>query len=196
AEAVLTELFASLLNHPQLGPTDNFFTSGGTSLQAMRLLDLIARRLGPDLSPAAVFLHPTPRDLAAHLEPSPSRTSNLTPLTVDLDRPPLVLIHAIGGTVFDYFKLAADLAGTFTVYGLQAPSLTQPTLARPATIAGLASQYTDLIRADRPDGPYLLGGWSMGGVLAYEIGRRLESAGERVALLALLDPPYAVPLDI
>ncbi|HXS65860.1 MAG TPA: amino acid adenylation domain-containing protein [Streptosporangiaceae bacterium] len=193
-EAVLTELFASLLNQPQLGPTDNFFTSGGTSLQAMRLVDLIATRLGPDLSPAAVFLHPTPRDLADNLGPSPSRTSNLTPLTVDLDRPPLVLIHAIGGTVFDYSKLAADLAGTFAVYGLQAPSLTQPDLAHPATVADLAAQYADLIRAGQPKGPYVVGGWSMGGVLAYEIGRRLESAGERVALLALLDPPYAVPL--
>lgn len=197
AESVLAELFASVLHCDHVGPTDDFFVIGGNSLQAMRLIDRIAKRTGHDLPLATVFLHPSPRDLAEHLEPSPTTPFNLTPLTVDLDRPPLILIHAIGGTIFDYAKLATDLAETFSVHGLQAPALSRPDLgstASAASIADLAVQYTELIRADQPNGPYSLGGWSMGGVLAYEVTRLLEAAGERVALLALLDPPYAVPL--
>ncbi len=232
AEAVLTELFASVLNRPQVAPADSFFASGGNSLQVMRLVDLIAKRTGHDLTPATVFLHPTPRDLATHLAANPSspaapptaasptgtatltsaataaspagptRTAtptsaaSLIPLTADLGRPSLTLIHAIGGTVFDYVNLAADLTGTFAVYGLQAPGLTQSRPVPPATIDGLVTHYIDLLRAGLGDQSYCLGGWSMGAVLAYEVARRLEAQAAPVPLLVLLDPPYSVPRGV
>ncbi|HET7012556.1 MAG TPA: amino acid adenylation domain-containing protein [Streptosporangiaceae bacterium] len=195
AETVLADLFAAALNLPHVNPTDNFFATGGNSLQAMRLVDLIANRTGHDLSPAAVFLHPTPRDLADHLEPGPASSISLIPLSSDLGDPPMVLIHAIGGTVFDYAKLAADLADTFSVYGLQAPGLTQSQPSHAASVADLATRYIELLRAELPDGPYCLGGWSMGGVLAYEMARQLETEAEHLPLLFLIDPPYAVPLS-
>jgi amino acid adenylation domain-containing protein len=220
AEAVLVELFAAVLSHPHLNPTDNFFTSGGNSLQAMRLADLITTRTGHDLTPAAIFLHPTPRDLANHLatdassrpatdasgrpvtgangylatgasgRPSPA---NLVPLTTDGSRAPLILIHAIAGTVYDYADLASGLARTFSCYGLQAPGLTQPPPSQAASVADVAARYIELLRAELPDGPYCLGGWSMGGVLAYEMARQLEAQAEHVPLLVLIDPPYVVP---
>ncbi|HEX9623888.1 MAG TPA: amino acid adenylation domain-containing protein, partial [Streptosporangiaceae bacterium] len=214
AEAVLTELFAAVLNHPHLNPTDNFLASGGNSLQAMRLADLIASRTGHDLTPAAVFLHPTPRDLADHLAADPSdrpatstsdrlatgvsgRPSpvNLVPLTADVSRTPLILIHAIAGTVYDYVDLTSDLADTFTCYGLQAPGLTQPRPDQAASVADVAAHHIELLRTDLPDGPYCLGGWSMGGVLAYEMARQLEAKAENIPLLVLIDPPYAIPLS-
>src|SRR5262249_17860850 len=144
AEAALTELFAGVLEDPQLGPADNFFTSGGNSLQAMRLVGLIARQTGHDLSPAAIFLHPTPRALPTPLAAGPSNPSSLIPLTAELSKPPLVLIHAIGGTVFDYAQLATDLTGAFAVYGLQSPGLTQPGQVQAVTVADLATRYIDL----------------------------------------------------
>ena len=105
---------------------------------------------------------------------------------------PLFLVHAIGGTVFAYLPLAGELASTFRVYGLEAPGLSGP-----AGLAGglddLVSDYTKRIRAKQASGPYYLAGWSMGGVLAYEIASRLERAGHQVALLALLDAPFAMP---
>jgi thioesterase domain-containing protein len=55
------------------------------------------------------------------------------------------------------------------------------------------ANYFELIRQDQPDGPYRLAGWSMGGVLAYELARRLERIGEEVACLALLDAPFSIP---
>ncbi|HEY3905744.1 MAG TPA: amino acid adenylation domain-containing protein [Streptosporangiaceae bacterium] len=205
AEAVLTELFASVLNRPLVGPADNFFASGGNSLQVMRLVDLIAKRTGHDLTPATVLLNPTPRDLASHLNANPSspvsptsaasptNAASLVPLTADLGRPSLILIHAIGGTIFDYANLAADLTGTFTVYGLQAAGLARSRPVPPTTIDDLVTQYTDLLRAGPGDKSYSLGGWSMGAVLAYEVARRLEAEAARVPLVVLLDPPYSVP---
>jgi amino acid adenylation domain-containing protein len=223
SETVLTELFASVLNRPRVAPADNFFARGGNSLQVMRLVDLIAKRTGHDLTPTTVLLYPTPRDLASHLESNPSsppsasnpaiaanRTStaspanptsaatwtsaaSLVPLTADLGGQSLILIHAISGAVFDYANLAADLTGTFTVYGLQAPGLNQPRPDPPAAIDGLVTEYTDLLRAGLGDESYCLGGWSIGAILAYEVACRLEAQGTRVPLLVLLDPPYSVP---
>ncbi|HEX9624112.1 MAG TPA: amino acid adenylation domain-containing protein, partial [Streptosporangiaceae bacterium] len=67
-EAVLTRLFGTVLNRPPISPAANFFDSGGNSLQVMRLIDLIADETQADLTPTAVFLHPTPRELAAHVD--------------------------------------------------------------------------------------------------------------------------------
>ncbi len=76
--------------------------------------------------------------------------------------------------------------------GLEAPGLREPG-AIAASLAALADDYTGRIRAAQPDGPYRLAGWSMGGVIAFEVARRLEQAGEQVSQLVLLDAPYAQP---
>ena len=197
-----------MLSCPPVSPVANFFDSGGNSLQVMRLIDLIASETQADLTPAAVFLHPTPRELAANLDAATRQhdgtgprdaadhhdPAGLTRLAAAAGHPPLILIHAIGGTIFDYTKLASDLADTYTVYGLEAPGLTPPGTT-PASFPDLIDHYLDIIRTGFPDGPYWLGGWSMGGVVAYELARRLEKDGFQVRLLALLDAPFAMPHD-
>jgi thioesterase domain-containing protein len=104
-----------------------------------------------------------------------------------------VLIHAIGGAVFDYARLA-ELTGGCDIYGLQAPGLARPG-ATPSTFADLVDQYTKIITDAFPHGPYRVGGRSMGGVIAYEIARVLEQDGADVGLLVLLDAPFAIPWD-
>lgn len=205
-EAVLARLFGSVLNSAPVSPVANFFDSGGNSLQVMRLIDLIAAETQADLTPAAIFLHPTPRQLAVtvadatgqHETSDPDDRAGLTRLSPGVSpavgHRPLILIHAVGGTVFDYTKLSADLADTYTVYGLEAPGLTSPG-AMPSSLTDLVDRYLDIISAAFPDGPYWLGGWSMGGVVAYELARRLENDGLQVRLLALLDAPFAIPHD-
>ncbi len=163
----------------------------------MTLLDLISSRLGANLSPATVFLHPTPRQLAAfaaRLDAEPGQASPLVPLSPASNGPSLVLIHAIGGTITDYRPLAAELAGTLGVHGLEAPGLGRAR-ATPASLAELAADYTAMILAANPAGPHYLGGWSMGGVIAHEIARLLEAQGAKVAVLVLLDAPFDVPPD-
>jgi len=182
-----------------VGALDSFFDLGGSSLQVMRLVDAIHAELGADVGVTEVFLHPTPRQLAASIDARRAGdTAGPGPL-VRLSRGPgqrpLFLVHAVGGTVFSYAPLARELAGTFAVTGVEAPGLHRAAipLSTPRSLAALADEYTGLIRAAQPDGPYRLAGWSMGGVIAFEITRRLERSGAEVGLLALLDAPFALP---
>jgi thioesterase domain-containing protein len=103
----------------------------------------------------------------------------------------MFLIHAVGGTVSPYAPLSQELADAFTVYGLQSPALSGEPV--PGSLAAIVGDYTRRIRDASPAGPYRLAGWSMGGVLAFEIARRLEGDGAIVELLVLLDAPFAVP---
>ena len=148
----------------------------------MRLVDLIHGELGADLGVTEVFLHPTPRQLAARIDAQRSggdagRAGPLVRLSRGPGELPLFLVHAVGGTVFSYAPLARELAGTFAVSGLEAPGLHRA--ATPSSLAALADEYTARIRAAQPDGPYRLAGWSMGGVVAFEITRRLEQGRSR-----------------
>jgi amino acid adenylation domain-containing protein len=192
AETMLTGLYTALLGTGPAGATDSFFDLGGNSLTAMRLVDMISRETGVDLGVSVIFLNPTPRRLAAAIEAGP-RSDPLVALTESCTDPPLFLIHAIGGTVSAYAPLGQELTDTFTVYGLQSPALSDGGV--PPSLADLVSDYTQRIRAVQPAGPYRLAGWSMGGVVAFEIARRLEQAGAEVGLLVLLDAPFTVPAD-
>jgi amino acid adenylation domain-containing protein len=204
-ETLLARLYATVLGRDCVSADDSFFDIGGSSLQVMRLTDLISRHAHVDVGVTAVFLHPTPRQLAARIDAMRSDTmrsdtarsgttqSAAGPLIELSDGElPLFVIHPVGGTVFAYAPLARGLAGAFRVRGLEAPALSRPG-STAATLAGLADDYTRRIRAAQPAGPYRLAGWSMGGIAAFEIARRLEQAGAEVTLLALLDAPYDLP---
>jgi amino acid adenylation domain-containing protein len=203
-EAIVAGLFAAVLGLASAGPDDNFFGVGGSSLQVMRLVDRLNTETGVDVGVAAVFLHPTPREIAARIDAIRSgagqSAASSGPL-VELSsggggagggQPPLVLIHPVGGTVFGYAHLVGELAAGLGVYGMQSPGLATGGIT-PATLDALVTDYTERIRSAWPDGPYRLGGWSLGGVVAFEIARRLEQAGAHVTLLALLDAPFTIP---
>jgi amino acid adenylation domain-containing protein len=199
-EQAVADIYAGLLGLPAVGVEQGFFEVGGNSLQAMQLVSRIHRELGVDIAVTAVFLAPTPRQLAARIEQARGAgvadraavRGPLVPLNESTGESKLFIIHAVGGTVHPYAPLAACLAGTFQVYGVEAAGLDEGTA--PATsLDAMAAGYLDAIRAAQPEGPYLLAGWSMGGLVAYEIARRLEDLGQQVAQLVLLDPPFALP---
>jgi amino acid adenylation domain-containing protein len=195
-ESVLAGLYAAVLGRPQVGVTENFFDVGGSSLAVMRLIDAISKETGVTLGVTSIFLHPTPRELAVAVDAAASGAAApgagpLVTLSPGLGELPVYLIHAVGGTVFAYAQLARELSGTFGVQGLEAPGLSDPA-AVPGSLDELADDYTARIRAAQPAGPYRLGGWSMGGVVAFEVARRLEQAGQQVAMLVLLDAPFAL----
>ncbi len=198
-EAMLTSLYATLLSTTRVGATDSFFDLGGNSLTAMRLVNLISREIDADIGVSAIFLHPTPRRLAAAIA-GISRSVPLAgsgpfvALSSGKAESPLFLVHAIGGTVSAYVPLGQELADTFKVYGLESPALSDGG-AVTASLADLVTDYTQRIRVIQPAGPYALAGWSMGGVIAFEIAQRLEQAGADVSLLVLLDAPFAISAD-
>jgi thioesterase domain-containing protein len=137
-----------------------------------------------------VLLAPTPRLLAARIEESHgSRATGPLVALADGERP-IYLLHPVGGTVTAYLELARRLAGRYRVIGIE--SNAEAGAARDQ-LPELVANYFELIRQDQPGGPYRLAGWSMGGVLAYELARRLERIGAEVACLALLDAPFDIP---
>jgi thioesterase domain-containing protein len=95
-------------------------------------------------------------------------------------------VHPVGGEVICYLDLARRLSVELAVYGLRVPY--GESTAEISSISRIARRYVELITDARPDGPYLLGGWSLGGPIAFEMARQLHEAGSEVELLVLLDP--------
>jgi|GEM_PF-4086968 len=106
------------------------------------------------------------------------------------DRRPLFFVHPVGGNVYCYLELARQLGPEQPFYGLQARGLAENHVPL-AEVSAMASYYVETLRSQWPEGPYMLGGWSMGGLIAYEMAQLLRLHGEQVNLLALVDsgPP-------
>ena len=102
------------------------------------------------------------------------------------NRPPLIYIHPIGGGVSCYQKLVPYLEKEWPVYAIQAIDFL-PTFVDDPSLEELAGHYIRSIQSLDPKGPYYLGGWSFGGVMAYEMARQLKEMGHRVQALTLID---------
>ncbi|TCP59425.1 amino acid adenylation domain-containing protein [Tumebacillus sp. BK434] len=186
-EAKLAAIWEELLDIRPVGIADNFFALGGHSILAVRLISRVQQEFGRQVPLAALFQEGTIGHLATFLqEDEPREASPLVPIRTAGDKTPLFLFHPGTGNVLAYYELARLLPADQPVYGLQAPALEADV---PATdcVAELAACYVRHLRSVQPQGPYLFGGWSFGGVLAYEAAQQLRAAGETVQLLAMLD---------
>ncbi|SES00346.1 amino acid adenylation domain-containing protein [Streptomyces sp. yr375] len=192
-EEILRGLFAESLGVAGAGIDDDFFELGGDSLAAIRLVSRIRDTTGLDLSVRDLFAAPTVSRLMDRLRLGVSGDAFdvLLPLRASGGRPPLFCVHPAGGLSWCYTGLLRQLGPDVPVYGLQSRGIARPD-AYPATMDDLVTDYVAQIRSVRPTGPYHLLGWSFGGVAAHAVAVRLQSEGEEVALLALLD---AYPRD-
>jgi amino acid adenylation domain-containing protein len=191
-ERTLLSIWEETLGQTVSGVSDNFFDLGGHSLLAVKLFARVEAATGRRLPLASLFDAPTIERLARLLEAPVASESwrCLVPITACRDgatrRPPLILVHGIGGDVLGLRALARSLGDDQPLYGLRARGLDgrQP---RHDRIQDMATDYLDEVLAAWPEGPYMLGGQSFGGYVAYEMARQLVAAGRDVALLALLD---------
>jgi len=187
-ERQLIRIWEEVLNFRPIGITDNFFELGGHSLLAVRLFALIDKRLNKRLPLAVLFQGATVEHLATIIHQNlPSiAASSLVPIQSGGTRRPLFLVHPAGGHVFPFVPLAHCLGDDQPCYGLQARGVEEGQVPH-ARIEEMAACYIQGIRSVQPEGPYLLGGWSMGGEIAFEMAQQLHRHGQKVALLALLD---------
>ena len=193
-ERALAELWEEVLSVSPVGVDDDFFALGGHSMLALRAMTDVRRRFGVDLPLSALFEHPTVAGLARLLDggadgaaEAGEGASPLVAIQPHGDRVPVFFVHPVGGQVLCYTDLARQLGPDQPFYGLQARDLATAA-GEPVTVQGMAAEYVAAIRRVRPRGPYLLGGWSFGAFVAFEMARQLTEAGEEVPLLALLDP--------
>ncbi|EEP73198.1 non-ribosomal peptide synthetase [Micromonospora sp. ATCC 39149] len=189
-ERIVAEIAAELLHLSAVGVHDNLFELGGTSLTAMRLVVMLEKRFGVAVPVSAFVATPTVAGVADLLRRGGADLTfdPLVPIRAEGDRPPLFLVHPLGGNVLCYVPLARHLSADQPLYALQAAGVdagTEPLRSVPE----LARAYLDAIRRVRPEGPYAIGGWSFGGVVAFEMARQLHETGaDQVDRLILLDP--------
>ena len=168
---------------------DNFFEIGGHSLLAVRLVSEMESRLGVALPPATLFQQGTIRQQAALLRGwnAEPEWSPLVAIQPRGSRPPLFLVHGIGGEVLWSGRLARHLGEDQPLYGLRARP--QPENGVWPSIEQIAASYVQAVRRQTPTGPYRIGGYSGGGLIAYEMAQQLTGAGETVDLLLMIDRP-------
>jgi amino acid adenylation domain-containing protein len=187
-EQALLEMFRSVLGIEAVSLDDDFFAIGGHSLAAARLFAKIEERFGAKLPLATMFKAPSIRQLAALVRDrsGAAEWSPLVAIRTEGSRRPLFLVHAIGGNVLSYKRLDAHLPADQPIYAFQAAGL-KDNRAGAITIEEMAYTYITALRSVQPEGPYYLGGFSAGGVVAYEMAQQLVRQGEQVATLILFD---------
>jgi acyl transferase domain-containing protein/thioesterase domain-containing protein/acyl carrier protein len=211
-EREIASLWKGLLGVSEVGVNDDFFELGGQSLVAVRLFQRIEKKYGVDLPLSTLFQAPTiaecatllrdrlglpqpgdaepsaaaPADSTANQVRAEPRTSALVAVQRGGDRLPFYCVHGAGGNVLNFRDLARAMHPEQPFYGLQAAGADGVSPPH-ATIEEMAEAYLAEIRGFQPRGPYLLGGYSGGGIVAFEMACRLTERGEEVGLLVFLD---------
>ncbi|MGW4912384.1 non-ribosomal peptide synthetase [Streptomyces sp. NPDC004270] len=190
-EMALYRIWRRVLLHPDIGIGDNFFELGGTSISAIKMASAVQEELGVPLPVRDVMLHPTIEALAERVrgngaEASPSaEPSSLVEFRAGSGGQRVVCVHPAGGTAFCYLPLSTELPDDVGVVGLQAPGINPGESTLPG-VEAMAQEYLRLV-APHPDEALVLCGLSYGGLIAYEMGRHLVTAGHERVSVVLLD---------
>ena len=183
----LTRIFQRVLGRSQVELEEDFFDLGGDSILAIELMAEIEKAFGQDLPMTTVYDAPTVMALA-HVIAVQTRpaASCLVLLKPGAMAEPLFIAHGLGGSVMELRQVANAIDTCRPVYGIEARGLDGN--AEPFdSIEDMARFYIEAIRQIQPQGPYLLAGFSFGGLVALEIAQLLLREDETVQLLALLD---------
>jgi thioesterase domain-containing protein len=183
-EARLLRIWESFFGGGPIGVADDFFDLGGHSLLAARLVEEIERASGRRLHPSILIEAPTVERLARAM----LRDSARQPLLRIRDghRSPLFFLNGdLNGGGFYCVKLASGLEPGQSFYSVSSHGIGGDPI--PGSIEAIAASHIGAIRTVQPAGPYLLGGFSHAGLVAFEMASQLEAAGEKVALLFVVD---------
>lgn len=188
--ARLRAIWESVLGVPGIGDRDDYFALGGTSLQAVRVFNLILERFGVELPLSSLIEAPTVAELAAVVEDPAKHFQPLVPLRTGTDGPPLFLVHSIWGDVLGMRQIAMAMKSEVPVYGIRARGL-NPGEEPQRSVEEMAESYVGVIRDFQPKGPYRVAGHSFGALLAFEVARRLSDQGQDVGWLGMIDAELA-----
>ncbi|MGE3635990.1 MAG: KR domain-containing protein, partial [Sandaracinaceae bacterium] len=209
-EKTLVTFWQELLGVDTVGVRDSFFDLGGHSLIAVRLFAKVKKAYSVEFPISVLFEAPTIERCASMIkatigesasaadeaEPKPKATryTHLVPMHAGDGGPktPFFLVAGMFGNVLNLRHLAHLVGTDRRFYGLQARGLYGDQTPH-ETFDEMAKAYLEEMRTVQPSGPYLLGGFSGGGITAYEIAQQLVAAGEEVALLVFLDTPLPFP---
>lgn len=198
-EESLALIWKQVLGIAQIGVHDNFFELGGDSIGAAMIMERIERTHGRRLSIVVLFQAPTISRLADQLRSHElgASTTTLVPVQPHGLCPPFFCLHPPGISLFYNHRIAQHIGNEQPVYDF---ACSDEETARNShdDVVRIATRYLVDLRKMQIEGPYFLGGYSFGGVLAFEMAHQLRAQGQEVALLALIDsacPRHAKPLS-
>ena len=183
----VARVWQEVLQMPVGGPEDDFFDVGGDSLKAIKFILDLERALGLELSLTLITETPKFASLCAALKEH--RTARYVPLVAlkpGDGSPPVFIVHGLGGDVAGLFPMTRRMTYPGAVIGIQARGLAGKDTPH-ASVEAMAAEYLREVKARQPDGPYNLCGYSFGGLIAFEMARRLRDSGDEVALVGLFD---------
>jgi thioesterase domain-containing protein/acyl carrier protein len=183
----VAQVWQKVLQTPVSGPEDDFFEVGGDSLKAITFMIDLEQALGLELSLTLITEAPKFGRLCEALrEHRATRYVPLVPLKPGNGLPPVFIIPGLGGNVSGFFPMTRRMTYPGAVIGIQARGLDGQEPPH-ATVEAMAAEYLRAVKARQADGPYYLCGYSFGGLVAFEMARRLRESGDEVALVGLFD---------
>lgn len=187
-ELSLTQIWEKELQVEPIGVTDSFFELGGNSLIAASMLIEVEDVFGRSITLGSFFQTPTIEALAKALQDKPrdNPQQSLVAIQPHGSKMPLFCVHTRTGNVVEYYALSQYLNREQPIYGLQAKGLNSGEVLD-YRVEAMASSYIRELRELQPTGPYLLCGYSFGGLVAYEMAQQLVQNGQEIGLLALID---------
>jgi aspartate racemase len=195
----IARAWQEVLLAPVGGPHDDFFDAGGDSLKAIEFALELERALGLELSPTLIYEAPSFSGFCEVLrERRATRYAPLVLLKAGAGAPPVFIIHGVGGNVVDILPTARRMTYPGAVIGIRARGLVRGEVPH-SSVEAMAVDYLKEIKARQPNGPYLLCGYSFGGLVAFEIARRLAESGTEVGFVGLFDTlmsPLRWPLRV
>ena len=192
-EETLVEIWQKAFGTSRIGVKDNFFDLGGHSLLSIQIIDQV-NRAGLWLTPSQFMQNQTIEQLARVITTArPAGSGEQWSCLVELQphglKPPLYLVHSTPGDVLGYLNLINHLGTDQPCYGLQSLGLKDMAAAH-ARVEAMAAFYLREVIDFQREGPYYLGGWCYGGIVAAEMALQLESMGSKVGGLVLIETPY------
>ncbi len=187
-ELNVLSVFKKTLNRSDIKLTDNFFYLGGNSLLAIETVSILRIELMQNISVSDLLRNPTVETLASIIQlKSTGNNTSLIQFQKGISSNKLYCIHPAGGTAFCYLPLAEAISSDHSVYGIQSPGVDRDGFSVDC-LSNLASQYIDLIDHHDKSQKITLVGWSLGGVIAFEMACELAKRHCQIEALILLDP--------
>ncbi len=193
-EKLILNIFNKVLSSNNIQLNDNFFELGGNSISAIQILSSLQDCFSISLSMHNILSMPTPSQLAnaiihkkfQYIDSYEHIPSPIVGLQLKGEKPPLFLIHPVGGTIFWFVKLANLMGKDRPIYAIQDPALVSGS-AHFSTFEAMATFYLKEIKNIQSSGPYYIAGASFGANMAFEIAQQLIAEGKSVAFVGLLD---------
>jgi oxalate---CoA ligase len=187
-ELELLSLWRQLLQNDSVGIDDDLFESGGDSLMAMQMILELERMVGHPVHPSILLEATTIRTLVLNLgSQAELQGDSVIHLHANGDRSPFIFFHGGLGVAYYLGRLAPHLGADQPILAIEPHGLEGDPI--PGTIEEMAADRVKLILQKQPRGPYRIGGFCNGALVAFETARLLRAAGGNVELLVLIDPP-------